>query len=290
MTFSNFKNKPQIIVDEFNNSTKIIWLVVGGYLHPYNSSNISPIGGVISNSDEGKDLIFSFESYENKDYLSFYFSKNDFKLGIGDKISFLFEDNYVLPFELNETPKKSRYSWINLYETKSLITQNELQTFAKKKLLKWKIEFISQKKSIMSDAKNFYWYSKDNYQMVVQNLANEYLELVKVHIINHSPLIDRSELTAIEKNINEECFVYLMIDTTNNFHKIGISNNPKYREKTLQSDKPTIELLYAKVFPNRKIAENLEKTLHEVYSHKRLRGEWFELNNDEINEIIITLS
>lgn len=290
MTSRDFKNKPQIKVDEFNNSTKITWLVVGGYLYPFNHLCISPIGGVISNSDEGKNLIFSFENFNNKDYLTFYFSKRDYNLKVGDKVNFLFEHNYTLLFEIVEIPRKSRYSSLNLYETKSLITQNELQTFAQKKLLKWKIEFSSDNKCLMSDAKNFYWYSKDNYQLVVQNLAKEYIGLVEEHIINHAPLINRSELTTVEKKINEACFVYLMIDTTNNFHKIGISNKPKYREKTLQSDKPTIELLHAKPFPNRKIAENLEKALHQAYAHKRIRGEWFELNSYEINEIIKTLS
>jgi len=79
--------------------------------------------------------------------------------------------------------------------------------------------------------------------------------------------------------------VYLMIDTTNNFHKIGISNSPEYREKTLQSDKPTIELICAKKFPSRKIAESIEKALHTTFADKRLRGEWFELNNTEIEDI-----
>ncbi len=93
------------------------------------------------------------------------------------------------------------------------------------------------------------------------------------------PLTERTLTENISGNIVEECYVYLMIETTNNFHKIGISNNPTYREKTLQSDKPTIELLHKKSFPNRKIAEILERTLHQTYANKRIRGEWFELDS-----------
>jgi hypothetical protein len=80
-----------------------------------------------------------------------------------------------------------------------------------------------------------------------------------------------------------------MIDTTNSFHKLGISNKPQYREKTLQADKPTIELLCSKEFPNRKIAESIEKSLHMTFDNKRIRGEWFELDEKEVEDIIETL-
>ena len=81
-----------------------------------------------------------------------------------------------------------------------------------------------------------------------------------------------------------------MVDTTNDFHKIGISNNPRYREHTLQSDKPTIELLCCKEFPTRKIAESIETALHNAFSEKRIRGEWFNLSKDDVASIKETLS
>jgi hypothetical protein len=81
-----------------------------------------------------------------------------------------------------------------------------------------------------------------------------------------------------------------MIDTTNNAYKIGISNKPKYREKTLQSEKPTIELICHKDFPVRKIAEGIEKGLHKAYADKKIRGEWFRLSEEDVKHIIQTLS
>jgi hypothetical protein len=42
-----------------------------------------------------------------------------------------------------------------------------------------------------------------------------------------------------EDTSSGECFVYLMFDTKTNFHKIGISKVAEYREKTLQSEKPS---------------------------------------------------
>lgn len=91
------------------------------------------------------------------------------------------------------------------------------------------------------------------------------------------------------KKDKEKCFVYLMIDTTNNYHKIGMSNKPKYREKTLQSEKPTIELICSKEFPNRELAASFEKALHQTYAEYNIRGEWFNLPSEIINDIKMTL-
>jgi hypothetical protein len=285
-----FQNQPSIQIDEFNDSVKINWKVVGGYEDHYEIASDTTIGGVILNTDDGRSFIFSFEFYEGKDYLVFYYSIKDFKISIGNKISFLFEDNIKHTFNVIEKPIRCKIIGSKLYETKVQITSDELKSFSSKNLLKWKIEDPINNTSFICEAKNHYWYTKDLLQAVTKNLASEYTNLVLENDINYSPLIERNELKIVSRDNNEECYVYLMIDTTNNFHKIGISNNPKYREKTLQSDKPTIELLHKKSFPNRKIAEVLEKTLHITYSNKRIRGEWFDLDDNEINEVIIMLN
>lgn len=285
-----YKNEPSIQIDDFNDSVKINWKTVGGYIDHYEIPSDTTIGGVILNTDDGRSFIFSFEFYEGKDYLVFYYSIKDFKISIGNKISFLFEDNIKHTFNVIEKPIRCKIIGSKLYETKVQITSDELKSFSSKNLLKWKIEDTVNNTSFICEAKNHYWYTKDLLQAVTKNLASEYTNLVLENDINYSPLIERDELKSVSRDSNEECYVYLMIDTTNNFHKIGISNNPKYREKTLQSDKPTIELLHKKSFPNRRIAEVLEKTLHITYSSKRIRGEWFDLDNDEINEIIIMLN
>lgn len=91
----------------------------------------------------------------------------------------------------------------------------------------------------------------------------------------------------VEKISGEECFVYLMKDAGK--FKIGISKHAEYRERTLQSEKPTVVLIAAKKFINRRIAASFERALHESYSHKRHRGEWFNLNELEVAEIKATL-
>ena len=71
---------------------------------------------------------------------------------------------------------------------------------------------------------------------------------------------------------------YLMKDTNTGLYKIGKSKNPKHREKTLQSEKPTIKLV--------KIWEkDIENELHNLYHKFRVRGEWFKLTSVQIKYI-----
>ena len=86
--------------------------------------------------------------------------------------------------------------------------------------------------------------------------------------------------TLPEKGSNNFTKVYVMIDKNTGYYKIGRSKNPRIREKTLQSEKPTIEILHvydAKV--------KNEKELHDLFSTKRIRGEWFDLNGSDIETI-----
>jgi hypothetical protein len=82
-----------------------------------------------------------------------------------------------------------------------------------------------------------------------------------------------------------DCYTYLMIDLNSGHHKIGISQTPEYREKTLQSENPKIVTVCSRKFMNRKLALDFENELHKRYKHKNIRGEWFDLNPFEIEEI-----
>ena len=75
-------------------------------------------------------------------------------------------------------------------------------------------------------------------------------------------------------------YTYLMFDERTKYHKIGKSQDPKYREKTLQSDNPLVVLVW-------KIKGDIEKQLHQRYDNKRVRGEWFNLSENEIENIKI---
>lgn len=92
-----------------------------------------------------------------------------------------------------------------------------------------------------------------------------------------------------EVNENEDCkenanivaksdkSLYLMKDSTTGLYKIGVSNQPKFREKTLQSEKPTISMIgqWEKM-------GKYEKKIHTYFAKHRIRGEWFELARAQV--------
>lgn len=75
-------------------------------------------------------------------------------------------------------------------------------------------------------------------------------------------------------------YVYLMVNTDTSLIKIGTSKNPKYREKTLHSQEPVVHLV-----AKWNCSKELEKKLHQIYKQKRVRGEWFRLDLNDLKEI-----
>lgn len=75
-------------------------------------------------------------------------------------------------------------------------------------------------------------------------------------------------------------YVYLMLNKRNGFIKIGRSKSPMFREKTFQAEEPDIELISFWKAPNK-----YEKILHNSFTSKRQRGEWFELNFKDLQRI-----
>lgn len=78
-------------------------------------------------------------------------------------------------------------------------------------------------------------------------------------------------------------YVYLLF-SENGFCKIGKSKSPADRLKTLSVKLPfDIEPLSFFVCDDYNLAERM---LHEHFSHKRVRGEWFNLSDEDICKII----
>lgn len=74
--------------------------------------------------------------------------------------------------------------------------------------------------------------------------------------------------------------VYLMVNNQTNNYKIGRSANPEFRERTLQSQEPDVTLLF--YCPEEVISE---RDLHDMFADKRVRGEWFALDSNDVLEI-----
>ena len=83
-----------------------------------------------------------------------------------------------------------------------------------------------------------------------------------------------------QKTENDKDYLYLMVNTDTSLIKIGRSNNPVYRERTLHSQEPNIHLVAIWC-----CAKDIEKQLHVKFNHKRVRGEWFRLTIPDLSEI-----
>ena len=81
--------------------------------------------------------------------------------------------------------------------------------------------------------------------------------------------------------MSAQSYIYLCRNHRNGYTKIGLSSNPSYREKTLQSEEP--EVSFIAIFHGDYLRE---RALHEQFQRKRLRGEWFDLSAEDVANII----
>lgn len=73
-------------------------------------------------------------------------------------------------------------------------------------------------------------------------------------------------------------YVYLIFDPFSRLTKIGKSKNPKVRLKQARIFNPKCELLFISM-------EHNESILHEKFIDKKINGEWFSLNKDDLFSI-----
>lgn len=284
----NLYNIPIIEDDKFNKSENLKWDRIGG-------SNISEKrlrGFVLTLTENSERVFFTLNNIAGYDFIVLNYPKKDFDIKTGDKFQILLENDEIINLNFNQGSYQVFEMFDNnlrkIYENKTPISLSDLQKMAQFKIINWKLSFQTGQEitgikpfgTIYHSYKSF-----EQTQEILQLLVIDYLTEIK-NLKNYKPINSYIEENNIQKEI---CYVYLMIDTTNNFYKIGISNKPEYREKTLQSEKPTIELIISKDFPSRQIAESIEKALHNTFKDKHVRGEWFNLSTDDVDEIIKTL-
>ena len=76
-------------------------------------------------------------------------------------------------------------------------------------------------------------------------------------------------------------YVYVIKCLKTGRYKIGRSVDPGFREKTLASEAPEIETIFISPLTSLKS----EKEIHREFKNKRIRGEWFGLNEDDLIKI-----
>jgi predicted GIY-YIG superfamily endonuclease len=85
------------------------------------------------------------------------------------------------------------------------------------------------------------------------------------------------------------CYVYIIHQTTTNYIKIGIADNPKNRLKELQTASPLpLHLKFTLSCQDRNAAIAIESGLHQHYEKQRMSGEWFDIPVEQIVDILKT--
>lgn len=119
----------------------------------------------------------------------------------------------------------------------------------------------------------------DYYYKHLDNIISE----LRQESINEELAYERSLEEKRIKRENEPCTIYIALDTTCGFHKIGRSKNVAAREQVLMAQKPTIKVVAQ--FDGIAIDESkLHYLLKDAGYH--IRGEWFNLNKPESLSII----
>ena len=216
------------------------------------------------------------------------------KLRKGDCVSLRFENGQIIDYVVqNESTKvypcksiESYYMYLNYFT----LYKEDLELLLDYELESYRITYLNNRLPIKTiPSTSLYLLGNEIYVTEEISIYTKcYLDALNRLIPNYKLPSRSITQDSTEYNFNW-CYVYLMKDTSNGYHKIGISNTPEYRERTLQSEKPTIEMLACKKFPTRKIAESIESALHTAYSQQRLRGEWFNLSEADVAAIIETL-
>lgn len=247
--------------------------------------------------DEGPEhnLIIDFEFLKDKPVIRISYNIIDYKVKVGDKVILLFNDGSTIQYLIHTKPKylSKAGSGNSIFYSNIPLSASEINALSDKFLDKVRLIIddserkITFKHCLNNDCENDQKILLNFYAKAFSKALIEYGVDIN-HLVRDSDEIGKSEQNC-NRNKEYPCYVYLMQDTANGFYKIGISNNPEYREGTLQSEKPTIELICARQYPTRTIAEAFEAALHNTFADKRLRGEWFELSPQDVEILKGTL-
>jgi len=92
--------------------------------------------------------------------------------------------------------------------------------------------------------------------------------------------IDQANNEKDNQQVTPISYIYI-IQSENKLYKIGISTNPRKRLSTLQTGSP----VPLKLLIQFEGCDDDEKQLHDLFIHRRQRGEWFRLSDDDLASI-----
>lgn len=296
LIYGEYDSEVELVRDEFTGVTQTYWKRFAGIdMLRYKGDAYFEM-----DSEDGHKLYLFPQYKDNKFILVLGSNSKDFKISLGDQLILLFQVPMVNDEKESSTfILSSEYYMLyhDLFDVaySAEIGAMDLFRLANMECIKWRIVPRTSNRTIMEGANESLWTSSNISGEVFRIGCYEFRDcLYKNGII--TDLVPSAKSNSFEMAIDEKtdedesCYVYLMVDTTNGYYKIGMSKNPDYRESTLQSEKPSIELVCAKKYPNRKIAASIESALHKTYSSKNIRGEWFSLTPYDVEALKASLS
>ena len=286
--------------DLFNNGKVIIWNhyipnLIGGFvkrdafqLRFFPVDKMPDLNGVFPHIELNNAPFVRLDNA--KEQFVFQYHKKNFsmhKFVKGDSFHFVFENNRHLEYKIKKAAAIAEDA--DFRQVTFAMLPQDIQLFASENLIGIRCEFLNGDAPLelkkMNDLASLTF--KLYFQEYIKALGECGVQIDSDVYDDENQRDNQKDTASLKDSL---CFVYLMKDETNGYHKIGISNKPEYRERTLQSEKPTIVLLCAKEFPTRIIAEAIESALHKAFEGKRLRGEWFALDEKDVLDITRTLS
>ena len=109
---------------------------------------------------------------------------------------------------------------------------------------------------------------------------DEEKRLFRQSVMHMSMMREQGEAIVESQSVSlNHDYLYLMRHV-NGLTKIGVSRNPKVREKTLQAEDPRLEMIFKS-----ECRRSEEKRLHKIFESARVRGEWFALEDRHIGWI-----
>jgi predicted GIY-YIG superfamily endonuclease len=79
-------------------------------------------------------------------------------------------------------------------------------------------------------------------------------------------------------------YIYLIKSSINNYYKIGIAKDINKRMKTLQTGNAEELILINNYKTTSNVVSKLEFSLHNYYNLKHIKGEWFGLDDKDLEE------
>ena len=102
-----------------------------------------------------------------------------------------------------------------------------------------------------------------------------------------APVVLKPDIASCDNGQSKDAsgFIYVIfIDTKNGiFYKVGKSNSPMARISSHQTSCP-FEVKVAGIYFSSDMG-NEEREIHAMFSHKRVRGEWFRLDSSDVASI-----